>query len=384
MQIWKKNFLLIYVLFLFVIYGGLLILDCYISQNEWKQWMDHARSSDKSLFYLAAGLKDEEISRISMNMKEAAEKYQESGIQVRIRINSYVAADYFPKELESGQAVKIRKKDGESFLVIGEEKSAGEDIIEVNYAENLAELSQFQKRRMWIFCALGAALSAGIGIFLYCMMRRINRPVNQIAHELRTPLTGIRGYAEYLMLGKLTQEDCFFAARQIVDSAKNLEDITEKLLIMGNVREGALQIGRLDVRRLLSELKNQYPDVETDCKLDYLNGDVTLVRCLLENLISNAVSAGSEVKVTVDEKRIRVWNDGEPMNEKLLKTINKGQELAGIRGGKHGYGIGVCREIALVHGWKLRYESAKEEGTAAICEFGQMQSGSLNCRSFMI
>ena len=29
----------------------------------------------------------------------------------------------------------------------------------------------------------------------------------------------------------------------------------------------------------------------------------------------------------------------------------------------------VCREIALAHGWKLRYLSAKEEGTKAVCRF---------------
>ena len=101
----------------------------------------------------------------------------------------------------------------------------------------LKSLFQIQMRRMWIFCGAGLVFAGIMGLFLYYTMRRINRPVNQIAHELRTPLTGIRGYAEYLMMGKLTEEERFFAARQIVDSAKHLENITEKLLIMGNVRD---------------------------------------------------------------------------------------------------------------------------------------------------
>ena len=40
MQIWKKNFLITYGMFLIVIYGGLLLLDNYISRNEFIQWVE--------------------------------------------------------------------------------------------------------------------------------------------------------------------------------------------------------------------------------------------------------------------------------------------------------------------------------------------------------
>ncbi len=374
MQVWKKNFLTAYALFLLVICGGLLLLDGYISKNELEQWVEHVENSERSLFYLASGLKEEELSRMSMNLNAAAENYLQSGAFTRVRVNTYRAADYLPEELNGVQAVEIREYRGEEFLIIREEKEVDGDKVEVAYAESLKELLWLQERRLWTFCAVGLMFSAGMGGLLYCTMRRINRPVNQIAHELRTPLTGIRGYAEYLMMGKLTEEDRFFAAKQIVDSAKSLESITEKLLIMGNVREGALQIRRIDVRRLLHGLKEKYPDIGTDCRLDYLKGDETLVNCLLQNLTANALSAGSHVRVTADEKCICVWNDGEILDEKLLRAINKGQELsgmAGFRAGKHGYGIQVCREIALAHGWKLRYTSGQEEGTRAVCWFGQ-------------
>ena len=372
MQIWKKNFLITYGMFLIVIYGGLLLLDNYISRNEFIQWVEHAYNDEKSLFYLAEGLKEEELSRMSMNINAAAQNYRESGILTRVQMNTYTVADHFPEELSGSRTIEIKKYKGERFLVIRGVKEMDGDGIEVSYAKNLEALFEVQERRLFMFCAVGLAFSAGIGVLLYMSMRRVNRPVNQIAHELRTPLTGIRGYAEYLMMGKLTEEDRFFAARQIVDSAKNLESITEKLLIMGNVKEGSLQIRRMDIRRLLDELKEQYPDIETDSRIEYLNGDETLVRCLLENLTANALSAGTHIKVTVDETCICVWNDGELLDEKLLRAVNKGQELSGLAGsraGRHGYGIQVCREIALAHGWKLRYLSAEKEGTTAICRF---------------
>lgn len=369
MQIWKKNFLSIYALFLVVIYGGFLFLESYISQNEMQQWIRHARNNEESIFYLAAGLKDEELSRMSMNLQSAAEKYLDMDIQIRVRVDTYIAADYLQAESVEGKAVEIRTWKGERYLIIQEEQDVGGDIVEVVYAENLKELSQARQKRMLLFCIAGLIFSGIIGIFLYYTMRRINRPVNQIAHELRTPLTGIRGYAEYIMMGKLDGEDLFFAAKQIVDSAKSLEDVTEKLLIMGNVKEGAIKIRRINLKRLFQELGEKYPDARIECCIEFLNGDEALVSSLLENLTANAFRAGDRVKVTADETGICVWNNGEALDKRILKAVNRGQDTLDIRGGGHGYGIQICREIAMVHGWKLFYQSSEEEGTTAVCRF---------------
>lgn len=373
MQLWKKNFLVIYGIFLAVVCGGLLLLDSYISQNEIRQWIGQARNSERSIYYLAAGLKNEEVSRMSMNLNDAARRYEEAGILTRVRVNEYIAADYFTegegKDAGSvGSLIEVRRIRGERYLFIQEVGREDGVEIAIEYAQELGSLSKLQARRMWIFCGAGLAFAGIMGFFLYYTMRRINRPVNQIAHELRTPLTGIRGYAEYLMMGKLTEEDRFFAARQIVDSAKHLEDITEKLLIMGNVREGAIRIERIDTGKLLHELEEKYPNVEARCQLEFMNGDKALVLCLLDNLTANASRAGSLVRITADEEGIRIWNNGEPMEEELLRAFNKGQELPASRMGTHGYGIQVCREIARVHGFKLRFRSSKEEGTEVFCQ----------------
>ena len=42
MQVWKKNFLITYGMFLIVIYGGFLLLDNYISRNEFIQWVERS------------------------------------------------------------------------------------------------------------------------------------------------------------------------------------------------------------------------------------------------------------------------------------------------------------------------------------------------------
>lgn len=369
MQLWKKNFLAVYLLFLAVIFGGLLILDSYISQNEMTQRMEQARNSERSIYYLAEGMRDEDFSRAYMTMHNTAMKYLNWGILIGVQINTQTLAGQFPEELGDGKAVEVVTWRGTDYLVIREERTVEDDVIRINYAESLGEFSRRQTKRTWIFCGAGLLFAAAIGLLLYYTMRRINRPINQIAHELRTPLTGIRGYAEYILMGNLTEEERFYAAKQIVDSAGNLEDIMEKLLIMGNVREGAIHTTRIHLRKLLDRLQENYPEAEIDLRIDSVDGDETLVACLLENLTANASHAGQQVKVTVDAEGIRVWNDGAPLDGKTVKALNRGQEPTGIRAGKHGYGIQVCREIARAHGWRLGYRSSKEEGTTAVCQF---------------
>ena len=75
MQLWKKNFLASYLLFLTVFHGGLLLLNGYISKNEMEQWVGHARNSEKNICYLVDGLREEEISRISMKLSYVASQY---------------------------------------------------------------------------------------------------------------------------------------------------------------------------------------------------------------------------------------------------------------------------------------------------------------------
>ena len=182
MQLWKKNFLVIYGIFLVMICGGLLILDGYISRNETDLWIENARNDEKSIYYLAAGLKGEDMGRMAMYLADAADRYEEAGIYIQVSINGNIVIDYFPRDLKAERLVQIKKSGKERFLVIQESGTDGSNMIEVNYAKWMGELSRSQTRRLWIFCGIGLLFAGMMGVFLYYTMRYINRPVNQIAH----------------------------------------------------------------------------------------------------------------------------------------------------------------------------------------------------------
>lgn len=365
MQLWKKNFLVTFMMFLFIIYGSLLILHGLLYRNELEQWMSRAVSLEKGVASFLLGIQTGEESAPEVNLPLAFRGYMSQGVKIRVVQDGRSKVDFLPIDPPNEEYVQIVKVHGTPYVLIQKSLENAGSVIKLAYMESMAPLQQYQQRRAFLMAGIGVLLSAVVGGMLYFTMKRINRPVSRIAHELRTPLTGIQGYAQYLMLGNLSGEDRFFAAQQIEESAREMNDIVEKLLIMGGVREGKVLMQKIDLPRMLSEIQNMYPYIEVKCTRDILQGDRTLVRCMLENLIQNAAAGGGQVRVSADEYRITVWNDGQAVSGKKLKWMNRSQGTPAVYTDRHGFGISLCHDIAGVHGWKLFYRSSEEEGTTA-------------------
>lgn len=365
MQLWKKNFLITFMMFLFIIYGSLLILHGLLYRNELEQWMGRAVSQEKGIAFFLLEIQTEGEESSNLNLYSAFRGYLHSGVKLRVEQDGRTKVDLLTIDPPNEENVQIIELQKIPYVLIQDRMENAGAVTKLAYMESMAPLQQNQQRRALLMAGLGVLLSTVVGGMLYFTMKRINRPVSRIAHELRTPLTGIQGYAQYLMLGNLSGEDRFFAAQQIEESAREMNDIVEKLLIMGGVREGKVLMQRIDLPHMLRDIQSLYPYIEINCTRDALQGDRTLVRCLLENLIQNAAAGGSKVRVSADDYRITVWNDGQAVSGKKLKWMNRSQGTPALYTDRHGFGISLCHDIAGVHGWKLFYRSSQEEGTTA-------------------
>lgn len=255
------------------------------------------------------------------------------------------------------------KYKGERYAAVIGRAGNGDEICEVVYMENIQDLYRAQNRRLFSFLATGLLLEAVIGTMLYMTMKKIYMPVNNIAHELRNPLTVLQGYGQYIQMGNITEEDRFFAGEQIVKEAGSLRETVDRLLVMGNLREGNVKYQRLDVQELFAEMKKLYPGIHVENHMDAIEGDLSLVRCLFKNLLGNAVKAGSHVTVTASDNCVSIWNDGKYIEKQKLNYLNRNHEFPRAKAERNGYGIGLCYEIVKLHGWKMDYASSEEKGT---------------------
>jgi two-component system, OmpR family, sensor histidine kinase QseC len=186
------------------------------------------------------------------------------------------------------------------------------------------------------------------------------------AHELRTPLAAISVQAEMAM-ASASDPERFRALTNIVSGLKRLTDIVQQLLTLT----------RLDHESAIEKVPLQLKDVVQDClartvgdalqkniELDFadsplgpINGNVTLIYVMLQNLLHNAlnyVPSGGRVEVSIVESSravtLQVKDNGAGMpaetRERIFDRFYRGtvNQLAGS-----GLGLAIVKEIAVLH-----------------------------------
>lgn len=373
MQIWKKNFMVTFILFVLIINAGTFFLVAAVHRNEFQREADSAVMEALNIGATAAALSGFEAG--AGRIAQMGIKYRENGTYIQIRGEDseegpeVISMLPFQMEFTGETRVWQQKTEGRYYLGIEDTVYDNEVNFHILSLRDITEFCRNQIFRSWSYVLGALLLSAGTGIFLYTTMRRIYRPVNNIAHELRTPLTSIQGYAQYLKTGKLNEEDIFFAGRQIEHDARNLREIVDKLLIMGSVREGEIKTESVLAEELLSELKRKYPAVRMNCRTDTVTGDKTLLLCLMDNLLSNAVRAGTQAELILEEHRIIVKNDGLPIDSRKLAALNRDLRLGKGEVEGNGFGVSLCHEIARLHKARLKFESDHRRGTVVTVQY---------------
>lgn len=192
------------------------------------------------------------------------------------------------------------------------------------------------------------------------------------AHELKTPLTILQGRIEQSL-----HQTHDYAEQQelsgLLDEVGRLSDITRKLLLLSQVDAGylALQHTSINLSEMLEDMAADaqmlLSDQELQCAIGKglkIEGDVLLLRQLLNNLISNAVRycrpdgwirlsaraipAGLEIVFSNATKKIAPEE-----RTQFFDRFYRGDSSHNRRTDGNGLGLSLAREIARAHGGEL-------------------------------
>jgi len=251
------------------------------------------------------------------------------------------------------------------------------------------------------FLITGTALSAALGLLALVMGLRLrsarlslrlagaNERVRALeylgrlgaglVHETRNPLAVVRGHAQRLADGTVSEADVARVARTILDETdRTLTRLDEFLLLS---RPGEPTRSRFGVRELVLGLVELLgPDLEerratmTVVGRDFeLFADRDHARRLLLNLLLNSLQAldgGGAIRVELEElpdrHEIRVVDDGRGIPPEIRETIFE-PYVTGRPDGT-GLGLSIATRIADQHGWCLRAESNEPKGTVMVVE----------------
>lgn len=203
--------------------------------------------------------------------------------------------------------------------------------------------------------------------------------VTAFSHEIKTPMTALIGYAGILRTAEEEPAVRRLAADHIFREAQRLETLSQKLLELMGLSQGALAIEPIGLMGIYDEmLRSLSFDTQkiqlqicgdAECRVQ---ADRTLCADLLRNLVTNALHAGGgEVQVHIRRGRTRcsvmVCDAGRGMAKQELMRITEpfymvDKSRSRQRGGS-GVGLALAQRIAVLHGEPLRFRSTVGQGT---------------------
>lgn len=180
------------------------------------------------------------------------------------------------------------------------------------------------------------------------------------SHELKTPLTAIRGYAEGIETGVIT--DYKKTGRVIAAQTDRMSRLVEEILCRAKIEGGAMTLVKeeLDISDFVQDclmpfegiVKSRNLDVELDIAGGQVLADPGQFEHAFTNLLTNAIKyANSRIMVSFANNELSIWNDGEDIDKDNLKHVF--DRFYTGKNGNTGIGLALAKDIVELHGWKI-------------------------------
>jgi signal transduction histidine kinase len=211
------------------------------------------------------------------------------------------------------------------------------------------------------------------------------------SHELKTPLNAIVGFSEMLLAqrdGPLGSPIYAEYASTILQSSSHLRNIIGDILDVTRIERGGLNLVEqdmdaaeiLEIACKMCREQAKAAEIPLSISLEHsaeIVGDITRIRQVLINLITNAIkfsAPGNPVELEIegcatDGLAFLIKDHGigiDPTDsERIFEPFEQGDTGAARRHGGIGLGLSIARRLARMHGGDVNLTSTPGEGTTA-------------------
>lgn len=194
-----------------------------------------------------------------------------------------------------------------------------------------------------------------------------NQMYQNISHDFKTPITVMKSYIEAYEDGVETKKKTL---QVIKEQLKKLEIKVHSLLYLNKLnyieeRKDNLKEEHdvsVTIKASVDKFKRSRTDVDfvldIDKKCTIFRGSADMWEAIIDNILNNFMRyAKKKVKITVKNKRIILYNDGEPIDEKKLNNIFTPYEK-GVNG-IFGLGLSIVKKTLHFLDYDITVENVK-------------------------
>jgi len=268
--------------------------------------------------------------------------------------------------------------------------SLGQDIAGLVQAEDVTERLQAEAR----VHALNRTLEHRVALRtreLSQANQELEAFAYSVSHDLRAPLRAIDGFSKVLAeryVDRLDEAGQGYLGR-VRNAANRMGELIDALLKMSRVTRSPIKHEHIDLSRVATELIEDLRAGDDDHPVDtriepglHAEGDATLLRNLLENLIGNAwkFTRGQphpRVEFGREGGEFFVRDNGAGFDQeyvdKLFRPFQRLHDQSEFAG--HGIGLASVKRIVERHGGSIRAEGRAGEGAAFYFTLPEAQPG---------
>jgi signal transduction histidine kinase len=207
-----------------------------------------------------------------------------------------------------------------------------------------------------------------------------NNIISSISHDIKTPLTSIIGYTQLLKVDEISRDDKNKYVDKIYKKALLMKDIVndfDDYLITNSKR--AFRYKSIDLEEFMNYINNDYEDdlkeegisleIINNCSSLALNMDVSKIRRVFSNIISNSVrylrddgkiiincnDLGDYIEFVIEDNGKWVPEENLVKIFEPLYTTDPSRKISGL-------GLSICKDIIEAHNGTIRAYNNKLGG----------------------
>ena len=194
-----------------------------------------------------------------------------------------------------------------------------------------------------------------------------NQMYQNISHDFKTPLAVIKSYTEAVEDGIEDEKE---AIKVIKEQANKLDNKVKSLLYLNKLDylkdNQNIKLEEINIKHIIEEEVNKFKFTNTNInfkteidKKSKIYGTSENWETILDNLLSNSIRyAKSEIKITVKNNKITLYNDGENIDNNLLEGIfvpfRKGVK------GQFGLGLSIVKKTLNIMNYDINIKNEKK------------------------